>query len=118
MKAPGNLESQMAEKTNEELHAMFETPEDWRPEALDLASTEIQRRGFPTPVAKCKPEVRRCRGSFTLQGIGTTFYGQSDFRRDGTFITTEWLVFFFVPIIPIRSMPFPVGPGEFFRFFY
>lgn len=118
MNAPGNLESQMAEKTNEQLQAMFETPEDWRPEALDFAVAELQRRGFPAPVAKWKPEVRRCRGAFTLQGIGTTFYGQRDFRRDGTFITTEWLVFLFVPIIPIRSMRVRYEDGVNAGFFY
>jgi len=42
--------------------------------------------------------------AFTLQGIGTTFYGQRDFRADGSFITTEWFVFVFVPIIPFRSL--------------
>ena|SRR2546422_4700529 len=42
--------------------------------------------------------------AFTLQGIGTTFYGRRDFREDGTYTTTEWVVFFFIPIIPLRSM--------------
>jgi hypothetical protein len=42
--------------------------------------------------------------AFTFQGIGTTFYGQRDFRADGSFITTEWFVFVFVPIIPFRSL--------------
>jgi len=42
--------------------------------------------------------------AFTLNGIGTTFYGQRDFNRDGTHITTEWIVLFYIPILPIRSM--------------
>jgi 4-amino-4-deoxy-L-arabinose transferase-like glycosyltransferase len=40
----------------------------------------------------------------TLNGIGTTFYGERDFRADGTHLTTEWLVFLYIPLIPIRSL--------------
>jgi len=39
-----------------------------------------------------------------LNGIGTTLYGERDFSRDGSYTTTEWLVFFYVPVIPIRSL--------------
>jgi hypothetical protein len=113
-----NLAFQMAEKTNDQLQAIFEKPEDWKPEALDLAGIELQKRGFPAPVAKWKPEVRRCRGAFTLQGIGTTFYGQRDFRRDGTYITTEWLVFIFIPVLPIRSLRVRYQDGVNVGFFY
>ncbi len=42
--------------------------------------------------------------AYTLNGIGTTFYGQRDFLADGTHITTEWLVFLYVPLIPLRSL--------------
>jgi hypothetical protein len=42
--------------------------------------------------------------SFTFQGIGTTFYGQRDFRTDGSFVTTEWAVIFGIPIVPLRSL--------------
>ena len=41
--------------------------------------------------------------AFTIQGFGTTFVGQRDFAADGSYITTEWVVFFFVPIVPLRS---------------
>jgi hypothetical protein len=40
----------------------------------------------------------------SIQGFGTTFYGKRDFRADGTYVTTEWIVLFFIPIIPIRSL--------------
>lgn len=57
--------------------------------------------------------------AFTLNGIGTTFYGKRDFHRDGTYVTTEWIVFLYIPLIPIRSLrvkylgpvPFRVLPG-------
>ncbi len=29
--------------------------------------------------------------------------GQRDFGSDGSYITTEWVVLFFVPIVPLRS---------------
>jgi hypothetical protein len=41
---------------------------------------------------------------FTFNGIGTTIYGARDFKPDGSYITTEWLVFVYVPVIPYRSM--------------
>jgi len=51
--------------------------------------------------------------AFTLNGIGTTFYGQRDFREDGTYITTEWFAVCHVPIIPLRSLRVRFqGPGE------
>jgi hypothetical protein len=51
--------------------------------------------------------------AYTLNGIGTTFYGQRDFRADGTFITTEWLVLVYFPLIPFRSLRVRYqGPGK------
>lgn len=41
---------------------------------------------------------------FTFNGIGTTFYGARDFALDGTYTTTEWFTFLYVPIIPLRSL--------------
>lgn len=36
-------------------------------------------------------------------GCGPAFWGASDRRDDGTFITTQWLRFFFIPLVPIQS---------------
>ena len=41
---------------------------------------------------------------FTLNGIGTTLYGAREFLPDGSYITTEWLVLIYVPVIPLRSI--------------
>ncbi len=46
MNTPSNIEAQMAHKTGEELSAMFKTPGDWLPEALDAARAELRRRGI------------------------------------------------------------------------
>ncbi len=40
---------------------------------------------------------------YTLNGIGTTLYGQAQKRDDGTYIATQWLAFVFLPIIPLGS---------------
>ena len=45
MNTPENLAAQMAAKTNDQLSAMFKTPNDWLPEALDAARVELQQRG-------------------------------------------------------------------------
>jgi hypothetical protein len=51
--------------------------------------------------------------AYTFNGIGTTFYGQRDFRVDGTYITTEWIAVFYFPIVPLRSLRVRYqGPGD------
>jgi hypothetical protein len=40
--------------------------------------------------------------AFTLNGIGTTYYG-TRWLPDGTYITTKWVVFVYAPIIPLGS---------------
>jgi hypothetical protein len=40
----------------------------------------------------------------SFQGIGTTFYGQRDYQSDGSYITTEFIIFAGIPIMPLRSM--------------
>jgi hypothetical protein len=59
--------------------------------------------------------------AYNFQGIGTTFYGKRDFRMDGTYVTTEWIVFLYFPFFPRRSLRvryqgpterrFPIGVG-------
>ena len=39
----------------------------------------------------------------SFNGIGSTFYGQSRFEQDGSFVTTKWFIIGFVPIIPLAS---------------
>ena len=45
MSTPENLAAQMADKTNDQLLAMFKQPNDWLPEALDAAKVELGQRG-------------------------------------------------------------------------
>ncbi len=39
----------------------------------------------------------------TINGIGTKIYGKKDQKQDGSYTTTKWFVFFFLPILPISS---------------
>lgn len=56
---------------------------------------------------------RISRTAFSLNGIGTKFYGQRDFHADGSYITTQWLVFLYLPLIPLRSLRVVYdGPGD------
>ncbi|NJN24023.1 MAG: hypothetical protein HC810_06015 [Acaryochloridaceae cyanobacterium RL_2_7] len=40
---------------------------------------------------------------FNVNGIGTTYYGRRDFRPDGSYVTTEWVIFLMLPIAPLRT---------------
>ena len=40
---------------------------------------------------------------YTLNGIGTKYYGKRDIGIDSSYITTEWIVLVYLPIIPIGS---------------
>ena|ERR1051326_1040949 len=51
MSIPIDLPAQAAEKTNEQLLAMFQEPDDWLPEALDVARVELRRRGVDADAA-------------------------------------------------------------------
>ena len=39
-----------------------------------------------------------------VNGFGTKYYGQRDFRPDGSYITTNFFCLAFVPIIPLHSV--------------
>jgi hypothetical protein len=42
--------------------------------------------------------------AFSWRGFGTTFYGHKDAGEDGSYVTTEWFVIMYLPIIPVRSL--------------
>ena len=41
--------------------------------------------------------------AFTVRGFGAMNYGQRDFRPDGSYVTTLWVVCLYLPVIPIHS---------------
>jgi hypothetical protein len=40
---------------------------------------------------------------FNVNGTGTTYYGRREFRPDGSYVTTEWVIFFLLQIAPLRT---------------
>jgi hypothetical protein len=40
---------------------------------------------------------------FSLNGCGTRYYGRRDVQQDGSYVTTNWVSLFFVPVLPIAS---------------
>ena len=46
-------------------------------------------------------------------GIGTAFYGKRDFKPDGSYVTTEWLILIWIPVLPLKSLRvLYLGKGE------
>lgn len=45
-------------------------------------------------------------------GIGWTLYGKDQVGSDGSYITTKWFIFFFLPLIPLGSYRVLVGESE------
>src|SRR4051812_48958896 len=41
---------------------------------------------------------------FTFKGFGTKYYGDADRRPDGSFVTTEWVVAAYAPLLPLRTV--------------
>jgi hypothetical protein len=39
-----------------------------------------------------------------FKGFGTIYYGEADRRPDGTYITTEWIVAAYAPVVPLWSL--------------
>jgi hypothetical protein len=49
MTDPQDLAKKMAEKSDQELLAMFASPDDWTTAALESAKAELRKRGFDNP---------------------------------------------------------------------
>lgn len=47
---------------------------------------------------------------FSWNGCGTKYYGERELEADVSYITTEWIVFVCLPLVPIGS--FRVIPGK------
>lgn len=41
--------------------------------------------------------------AFTIHGIGTICYGKREFWPDGSYVTTEWFVMAWIPLLPTSS---------------
>jgi hypothetical protein len=50
--------------------------------------------------------------ALNFKGVGTIYYGECDLDLSGSFVTTEWIVFFYFPLLPLRSIRLRRAPGE------
>jgi hypothetical protein len=41
--------------------------------------------------------------AFTYHGFGVLNYGKREFQSNGSYITTSWVVCFYIPIVPLNS---------------
>jgi len=89
--------------------------------ALELASdTELRKklndnltivRGNYDSLGDLEP-TKKVPSLHTINGIGTTLYGKTDPKPDGSHMATYYFVFFFIPIFPIsRYRVIPTGGG-------
>lgn len=96
--------------------------DEWSPEAFDVIREIFHARNLPLPpivpratasTEKAAAPTAKPLRSASFQGIGTMLIGKRDFYTDGSYITTQWFVLFFVPMFPIRSLRVcPTGSGE------
>lgn len=42
--------------------------------------------------------------ALSVNGFGTSFYGESEYLPDGSFVTTEWVCAVFIPLVPLKSL--------------
>lgn len=40
---------------------------------------------------------------YSLNGIGTSLYGERNVEPDGSYVATKWFIFFLLPIFPLGS---------------
>ncbi|MGH9699970.1 MAG: hypothetical protein ACRD52_10995 [Candidatus Acidiferrales bacterium] len=75
--------------------------------------TEIDVAAYRNHLSTVRPGQLPYKEEFvarSFNGFGTAVYGKRDFAPDGSYLTTKWAVFFWIPIIPLSSMRVrPVG---------
>lgn len=82
------------------------------PEALVALKSELAKRNFgQIEIDEQAQSVRKLqtewdnRGDLgrSFNGFGTSIYGKRNFQSDGSFITTQWIILFWIPFIPLKS---------------
>jgi hypothetical protein len=85
------------------------------PEGQSAITVELDRRNltqedikkYQQHLATIKPGDFPGKETFvarSFKGFGTAIYGMREFWSDGSFIATKWVVFLWIPLIPVRSM--------------
>jgi hypothetical protein len=53
--------------------------------------------------------------AYSFRGVGAMHYGKRDFRPDGSYVTTLWAIFLYLPVFPIHSKRLrPTGEVKYF----
>ena len=53
--------------------------------------------------------------AYSINGFGTTYYGQRAFERDRSYVTTKWAIAGTVPLLPLGSLRVKEGSRGFAR---
>lgn len=110
--------------SNDEILNLASDSDNLLQPARDALTAELERRGLSAAevisykkyLGEIKPgdwpgKERYVARSFN--GFGTAIYGKRDFLQDGSFVTTKWIIFFWIPIVPIGSMRLrTLGPAR------
>jgi hypothetical protein len=90
------------------------------PPARVAFDVEMQKRRLGTTAIAEHREIRRAarleaegqpRLAWSVGEFGTELIGARDFKPDGSFLTTKWIILFWVPLIPLKSLRIRyVGP--------
>ena len=68
-----------------------------------LAQKTFRLARWQTSIAM-RPQITKAPTKLrSLEGIVTSAFGKTDFLPDGSFVTTQWLSLFMIPIIPLGS---------------
>ena len=98
-------------KTTDELVKIVSDETDiYERSEVTLALAELEARNYDVPSLFLEIENKRktrrrgnvSGGMFTFNGIGTRLYGKAK-QDNGTYIATKWIVFLFIPLIPLAS---------------
>jgi hypothetical protein len=41
---------------------------------------------------------------YSINGFGTKLLGERDFRQNGSYVTTQWVSIFWIPVLPLTSL--------------
>jgi hypothetical protein len=104
-----------SELSNDEILRLACEASGLREEARVALNAELGKRKLTAKdvseyeqlLASMKPGEMAANQSYTarsFQGLGTATYGKRDFHSDGSFTTTKWFVFCWVPVYPIESL--------------
>ena len=99
--------------TDEQLLNLAQDRESLRPEAALAFNAELAKRELGQKEIEEQAELVQ-RGQLedaqrkplaqTFNGFGTQLYGKRSFEPDGSFVTTVWVVLFWIPLIPLKSI--------------